>query len=513
MEKRRAVRTTLLLMGANFFARLFGLLREILLAKYYGAGVETDAYLIANNIPTVLFASIGASLATTFIPMYSTIRHEEGEERARLFTLRLIRVLLVICLVLTILGELFTEQFVALFASGFTGEIFSLTVSFTRILFPGIFVMALMNVSGCYLQLHNEFLAVAYVPICSNLTIIATLFLSQHYGNVYIFVWGTLLGLFAQIVFYSPFLIRNHLWIKKQKTGWNDPYLMKLLPLVLPVFCGEAVNEINSIVDRTLVSGLASGSVSALNYAYKVINLVVGVIVVSIMTLLYPEMAKLSAQREYHALADKVRMAIELIAVVMAFLTGVIICLGGDMIRVLFERGDFDTHTTLRTSGILIWYAVGLTGMGVREVLVKVFYSLKNTKIPMINGACCAFLNIVLSIILIKIMGEKGAAAATALVAILGSMNLFRMCDAVLNLKKKEIGVSLIKTLFLAGIMTGVMGLTVKRLKSAGEGTSLSMAQMLVVTCAMAVFYGVMQLMVNNTFVKDRMDEKQDRFD
>lgn len=503
MKEKTKAKTVLLLMVTNLLVKVFGLLREILIAKYYGTGMYTDAYIIANNIPTVLFAALGMSLATTFIPMYSKIQVKDGKERADLFTIHLIEVILMICLVMSIFGEIFTEKFVFIFASGFQGEALDITTRFVKILFPSIFAMALMNIFGSFLQIHNDFKPIALVPVAGNLTIILSLLVSNYFENVYILVWGTLFGLIAQVLFYLPRILYHIRVPKKRGKLWKDPYLFQLLPLVVPVFLGEAVNDINTIVDRTLVSSLAVGSVAALNYAYKVISLILGVSVVALVTIVYPELSKLSAEKNREMFSNK---AEEAILVVFAFVLPIalaVIILRTDIVKLLFERGNFDLESTARTSKALACYAIGLVGMGLREMLVKIFFSTQNTKTPMINGVCCTFVNIGLSICLVKWIGFEGAAIATSIVAIVSCLNLIRLCVKKEIIHIKSIGISFVKTVVASACFTCGLLFCMNVLRDRYEFGLIYVIGCAIVSIICVGLYFVVQLCLKNRVVID----------
>ena len=428
-----------MLMVANFFVKIFGLLREVLLAQFYGTSMYTDAYIVANNIPSVLFAAIGTSIATTFIPMYARVLKENDEKRANTFALHLIECLLVICFALTFLGEYFIKDFVLIFASGFKDEQLSLAIKFSQILFPSIFGLALLNVLGAYLQQHRKFIPIAIVSLIGNVLIIISLFISKFIGNIDILVWGTLLGNILQVLFYIPWVIKNGIFKQQKLSLLQDKYLLLLIGIIIPVFIGEAVNEINSIVDRTLVSGLDIGSVSALNYAYKIINLVIGVFVASIGTVIFPELAKLSAEKETEGITKYGTNTVIVMMIVLVPIAFSLIIYRQEIVQLLFERGAFDSKSSSLTSGAMACYAIGVVGMGVRDVLTKIFYSRQKTKIPMFNGIFCAGVNIVLDIVMIEKIGLYGAALATALVANIGCI--------ILLLKAKKLNLIDVKSL------------------------------------------------------------------
>jgi len=425
MKSKQILFTASVLMVTNLLVKFFGLLREILLAQYYGTSIYTDSYIIANNIPTVLFAALGASLATTFIPMYAKIREGKGEEEANLFTIHLVVIILIICAILTIIGELFTKQVVLIFASGFIGSQLDITISFTKILFPSIFGLALMNLMGSYLQLHDKFFPISLVPMFGNMTIIIALIISNLQSDIYFFVWGTVFGLVVQVLFYLPWVIKENLFSVPKNRLVKNKYIEHLFLLIIPVFLGEAVNEINSIVDRSLVSGLETGSVSYLNYSYKVINLVIGVGVVSLITIIYPRISKTFAKGNKMEFCSSCSMALNVIVTCIVPMTLLILFFKNDIIRILFQRGSFDLESTKMTTIALGCYTLGLIAMAVRELCAKIFYSMQDTRTPMKNGVACALINIVLDVILISLVGFRGAALATSIAAWIGALLLF----------------------------------------------------------------------------------------
>lgn len=461
MRAKKVLFTATALMVTNLLVKFFGLFREILLAQYYGTSVYTDAYIIANNIPTVLFAAFGVSLSTTFIPMYSKVREEKGDVAANSFTLHLSSIVLFICAIITIIGEIFAKQVVLVFASGFAGTQLDITISFARILFPSVFGLALMNLMGSYLQLQGKFLPISLVPMFGNLVIIASLILSNILGNVLVFVWGTLIGLLVQVLFYLPWIIRQRLFEAPISGLRNDKYIRELIPLVTPVFLGDAVNEINSIVDRTLVSGLSTGSVSYLNYSYKVINLIIGVVVVSLITIIYPKISKVFAEGKKEKFSTYCASSLNIIATCIFPIMFLVLFFKNDIVCILYQRGSFDAVSTSMTAMALGCYALGIVAMSIRELCAKVFYSMQDTKTPMKNGVFCAVVNIVLDILLILYFGFKGAALATAIAAWVGALLLF---IKLTKLRVYKVKTSINVTLkCLVGIFVGMVFLYIWR--------------------------------------------------
>lgn len=436
--KKNAIFITIAVMISNILVKFLGLARDVVLANTYGTSIYSDAYIVASNIPIVIFSVVAAAISTSFIPMYSEINEREGEKEALKFTNNFINIVIVISLLICILGEFFPGFFVKLFAYGFTDEAYNLTVNFTKIMIPSIIITAIMSVSGSYLQLKEDFLPISYVSIPNNIIVIISILVAFYSRNPYILAIGTLLGMISQLIYYYPFLKRN----KYKYSGYlnlKDKYIKKTLLMIMPVFIGAAVNEVNVIIDRSLVSGLEQGSIAALNYASKLIGFITGVFIVSIITIIYPKMSELSAKLNLIELRKYLSKIFLIISILIAPITLISIIYSKDIVRIIFERGSFDSQSTYMTGIALASYSIGLIGIGFREVLTKAYFSIKDTKTPMINGIIAVIFNVILNIILINRIGFVGSAIATSISSILTSLLLLTKLEKkigkIINLK------------------------------------------------------------------------------
>lgn len=459
MSDQRKTKTAVGMILIIFAAKCFGLLREVLLAHYYGTGIYTDAYVIANNVPTVIFAAVGVALSSAFIPMFSRIKQKEGEERAVLFTQQLTNVLVLLCLAITLLGVLFSPQIVRLFAVGFTGEVFEVTVRFTRILMPCIIATAMLNIFSAYLQIKGEFFAYSFVPITCNAVIAVSIWAAATLGQPDIMAIGTLVGNYVQIFYYS-FYLRRHKY--RHRLRWpdrKDPYVRELLILVLPVFAGEAAHEINMLVDRTLASTLETGSLSALNYAYRIIQLLTGVLIAPLVAIAYPQLSALAAAGRKEEFNREVNESMNTMVVIIPPIMGVVFVLASLLVKILFERGSFNEWSTQMTASALIGYTIGLLGIGLRDVLVKAFYACKNTRIPMVNGIISSGLNILLDLLLMRVLGHFGLALATSIAMTAAAALLMFLASrkGIARLQWKRLFFNLAKTAVAAVFSSGLL--------------------------------------------------------
>ncbi|MDN5301097.1 MAG: putative peptidoglycan lipid flippase [Thermoanaerobacteraceae bacterium] len=445
-----------IIMLAGFLSKLLGFLRELLIGTKFGATNITDAYLVSMTVPTIIFATIAGALSTTFIPVYSGIVAKKGEQKAIYFTQNLFNVVLVISLVISICGAIFARPLVKLVAMGFEGKTLEMAVNFTRVTMFICISLGLTNILTGFLQSHQKFAIPATVNIIFNVIVIGSLILSSVFG-----IWGlvvaSVLGYTAQIFIQLPSAIKNGFRFEG-KTDFFDKDLIRMGTLVIPVVIGTGVSTINTLVDRMMASFLAEGSISALNFANRLNFFALGLFISPITTVIYPTLSKFSAEKDINTFKNTLNRVVGIVtAVIMPVMTGAII-LRVPIIKFLFERGAFDQRATYMTATALLFYSIGMIGIGIREVLNRGFYSLQDTKTPMINGTIAMMINIILNLILVRFMGLGGLALSTSISAIICTVMLFY------SLRKKIGplgGKKIIETLFKSGFSSLIMGVVV----------------------------------------------------
>lgn len=425
----KLAKATISLMCITALSKILGFGREVVLGSIYGATLYSDIYLTAVNIPTVLFSSIGTAISTTFIPLYYENKNIGGKNEALKFTNNVLNMVILAGMLLVILSIIFTEPLVKIFAMGFEGEKLKLTVDFTRIMLFGGLVTILSNIIAAYMQINENFIIPGLIGLPFNIIIIISIIASKKY-SIYIIAVGTLLAMISQLLFQIPFALHKGY---RYKTVLNikDKYIKKMIWLIAPVFIGIGVNQINVLVDRTLASTLVEGSISALNYANRLNGFVMGLFITSIGAVVYPMLSKLSSDNNIDKFNESIIKSINIVVLFIVPISVGAIVLSKPIIQILFERGAFDSRATNMTAIALIFYSIGMVAFGLRDILGKIFYSLQDTKTPMINGIISVCLNIVLNLILVKVMSYAGLALATSISSIVCIFLLF------ISLKKK----------------------------------------------------------------------------
>lgn len=451
----KVAKATFGLMIATIIAKILGFGRELVLASAYGATMYSDAYITAMSIPTVIFASIGTSLGTVVIPMFMEVDEQQGKKKSLEFINNVFNIVILLCLSISLLGLIFTEDIVKVFALGFNEETLKVAVQFTRVTIIGLVFLGLTYIMTAFLQIKNNFTIPGLASLPKNIVIIGSIFLSMKYGP-YFMIWGTLIGIGIEFLFLVPFAVKKG-YEYKFIINFKDKYIKKMLLLIIPVFIGVAVSQINVLVDRTLASTLGEGAVSALNYANKLHVFVIILFITSIGSVIYPMLAKLSTNNDKGKFIESVTKSINsIVLLVMPISVGTII-LANPIIKILFERGAFDAKATSMTAIALKMYALGMVSVGLVEILGKIFYSIQDTKTPMKNGALSVAINIILNLIVIKPLGLLGLALSTSISSTVSVVLLF-------NSLSKKIGYfgqdKIIKTgtkAFVSAIVMGVL--------------------------------------------------------
>jgi len=417
-------KVTIILIFLALCSKFLGLLRDIIMANFYGTSIVTDAYVIATTITTVVMGFIGAAISTTFIPTVTRISNDSNQYEVHKFVSNLINVLLFIGFVIIIIVIGNTEKIVALFASGFKEDSFKITVDFTKITIFSILFLMLVSIYKPYIQIYGKVWIVGLIGFPLNIILILSVTISYYFDNIYFLAYGIVLAYIGQAIILLPFVKKGNF----KYIGYfnlNDPTLKKILLLTLPVILGVSVNQINTIVSRTLASQVTEGAVSAIDYASKVNGLIEGIFVTSLITALFPRMVKSANQNNFEKLKNEISLSIYYLSFILIPITLFCFTFSSEIITFLFGRGSFDNESIEMTSGILRYFSIGIIVFGIRTILYNAFYSINNTKTPMINSSFSMIINIFMSLILVRFLGLNGLAIATSLSAIFCTILLY----------------------------------------------------------------------------------------
>lgn len=452
----KVAKATVALMAVTMLSKIMGFGRELVLGALYGATKYSDIFIAATNIPKVLFTLVATALATTFIPLYYENLREGGEDKALRFSNNILNITIILGIILSTISFIFAEQIVRVFAMGFRGETFRQAVIFTRIIIFGAIFTGLSDIMKSYLQSKDSFTIPGLIGLPYNIILITAMILSVTLHNIYILPVGALLAMASQFFFQVPFAYKKG-YKYRLFVDFKDEYVKKMLILVAPIVIGVAVDQINIMVDKTLASTLVEGSISALNYADRLKGFVTGMFIASISAVVYPQFSRLSSMIDKTEFFSFIKKSINSVIIIIMPMTIGAMVLAEPIVRILFQRGAFDERATKLTAIALVFYSIGLIGVGLRDILTKIFYSVQDTKTPMINASIAVIMNICMNLIFIKYLKHAGLALATSLSSIICILLLFRgLKKKIGDYGQKEIIIVFLKST-IAAIFMGVV--------------------------------------------------------
>lgn len=512
----KVAKTTIMLMFVTIITKVIGFLREVALTSTYGTSSISDIYITSISIPGVIFVSIGTSLATTFIPLFFEVENKEGKERAVQFADSVFNIVIIITMIIAIVGFIFSEQLVKLFAMNFDGQKLLLATRFTQIMMLGIIFIGMSDIMKAWLQIKGNFKIPGLMPLPYNIIIIISIILSAKI-NIMLLPIGALIAMLSQFLFQLPFAFKLG-YKYRFDINFKDVYIKKMLLLIMPVLIGTAVNQVNTVIDRSLSSTLGNGIITSLNSANKLSEFVIAMFISTLAAVIYPTLSELSNLDNKNMFISTVSSSINSVVILIIPISIGAIALCKPIVQLVFERGAFTSESTIITSTALALYSIGMIGVGLRDILSKVFYSLKDTRTPMKNGALTMGMNIVLNIIFIKFLGYAGLPLATSISSILCTILLCKsLKEKVGYFGQDVIKLTILKVLLastIMGVITKYSFINISLIIGQNTIGSIISLVMSVIIGAISYFIIIMLLKVKEIniivdFIKQKLLKRQ----
>lgn len=433
-------------MFAILFGQIAGLIRGVLVARAFGASPELDAFFAANRVSETLFLLIaGGALGSAFIPTFTGLLARDDKDSAWRLASSLANAVTLTLSLLAALIALFAPQVVRFaLAPGLSAdpELFTLTVSLLRIQLISAILFGLGGLIVGILNAHQIFLVPALTAALYQIGIIFGAIVLAPFMGIYGLAWGVVIGAVFYLVVQLPSLfklITGHWSLVTLSLGLQNANVRQVLLLMGPRLVGVAVVQLNFWVNTWLASQMAPGSVSGLYYGFSLMLMAQAVIAQSVAIAAMPTF---SAQ---HALGQQDEMRFSLASslrgvILLALPASVgLIVLRQPIISLLYQRGEFDERSVQIVAWALLWYAAGMLGHSIMEILTRAFYAQHDTKTPVIIGTGAMLLNVIFSVTFAKLfesagwMPHGGLALANSLATALEATVLFVMMRKRLN--------------------------------------------------------------------------------
>jgi putative peptidoglycan lipid II flippase len=382
----KLLKSTALVSAFTFVSRIFGFVRESVIARMFGASAATDAFLVAFRIPNLLRQLFSeGSFSTAFVPVLSDYKANRTPEEMRVFIDHVCGTLAAVLMIVVGLGILFAPFVVMIVAPGYWGNEAQsrLTTDLLRITFGYIFFVSLCGFAGGIMNTHRRFAVPALTPIFLNIAMIFGAVVLSKFCAVPIagLAWGVLLGGLIQLVLQIPALMRLGL-LPRPRWGWHDSGVKKVLTLMVPSIFGASVAQINMMVDVAIATFLVAGSVTWLSNADRLLQFPQGVFGVALSAVILPHLSGRVAKKDNAGFSASLDWALRmaLIIAVPAMLT--LIWLAEPVIWSIFGYGKYTAHDVNMAGWSLATLALGLPAFISVKVLAPGFFSRQDTKTP-----------------------------------------------------------------------------------------------------------------------------------
>jgi putative peptidoglycan lipid II flippase len=428
---------TSIVSGMTLLSRILGLVRDIVFARYFGAGLLMDAFLVAQRIPNMLrrFFAEGA-FSAGFVPVMARYKEKHGPEEAREFVGAMAGTFGIVLFVMTLLGVIAAPLLVLLVAPGFVGDggDFDLAALMLRFTFPYLFFVSLTAFAGGVLNTYGKFGVPAFTPVLLNVVlIVAAVWVSPMLEQpIMALAYAVFVGGVFQLLFQLPFLASIG---SLPGPRWQPRHegVRRAFRLMVPAIFGSSVAQINVLLSGIIASLLPVGSISYLYYSDRLMEFPLGLFGIALATVTLPYLSRLWANDDRREFSDTLEWSMK-IAVLIAVPAAIgLIVLAVPLVVTLFHGGEFDTHSVRMTALALQAYAVGLVGFSFVKVLAPAFFAREDTRTPVRIGIIALLVNAVLGASVAWYLTASGfdaphagLAGATSTAAALNAVLLYR---------------------------------------------------------------------------------------
>ena len=463
LKNHEIVRNLSVVSFFTLISRILGLLRDVCIAYFFGAGMATDAFFVAFRIPNLFRRLFGeGGISASFIPVYSdNLAKKSNADSEDLFK-TVFTALFFILFFLSLAGFLFSFFFVAVTAPGFLNKPLELrlAVLLTKIMFPYIFMIGLAAFLSGVLNVHGSYAPGAIYPIILNvLFIISAVFLRPFFHpGIFALAVGVMLGGGLQ-------LLSQIYYIKKKKISlgfkfnFRNSDVKSVFKLLTPSLIGMAVIQLNLVFDTLLASFLPAGSISFLYYGDRLYQFPLGVFAIAMQTAIFPTLSASFAKNDVREVDGAFNFASSLMFFIIIPSSVGLILLKGSLVKLIYMHGIFNAADAQKTAGVLLFFTAGLWASALLKTVVPVFYSMKDTKTPVNAAIISLIINIIFAVLLMRFMGVYGLALASSISLIFNYLFLLRK----LHLKKGiGLGADFFKSFAKTLIASFIMGLIVE---------------------------------------------------
>ncbi|MEX2123905.1 MAG: murein biosynthesis integral membrane protein MurJ [Woeseia sp.] len=437
LSGRRLLKSTSVVSGMTLVSRILGLVRDVVFARYFGATIVMDAFIVANRIPNMLrrFFAEGA-FSQGFVPVMAQYREKNDHLQARMLVDAVAGTLGLVLFVITLIGVIAAPMLVLIVAPGFIGDDgrFDLATAMTRFTFPYLFFVSLTAFAGGLLNTYGKFGAPAFTPVILNVVLIlSAMWLSPRMAEPGMaLAYGVLIAGIAQLLFQIPFLAKIHA-IPRPRWRPQHEGVRRIGKLMLPAIFGSSVAQVNVLIGGVIASMLGVGKISLLYYSDRLMEFPLGLFGIALATVTLPHLSRQHATASTREFSRTVDWSMKLVFLIATPAAVGLVVLAEPLVATIFYGGEFTELDVQMTALSLQAFSLGLIGFSLVKILAPAYFAREDTKTPVKVGLIALVVNFVLSVVLAYTLTKAGYAGthaglalATSVAAIVNAWLLWR---------------------------------------------------------------------------------------
>lgn len=404
---------TLIFVVVVLLGKALAFVRDVVISSYFGADYTTDAYFVANSIPSLIFVGFFSTVSLVFLPHYNKIKKRKGISEASDFASNVLNTYALVSFVISAVGVVFAKELVSIVAPSFNEQTFNLCVELTRILCLSFIFSISSGILSTIQNVDKSYLGPQLIPVVNSaLIILAIVFLTDQYG-IKIIAYSSIIAWVVQVPL--QYALSRRMFNYRLVLRVSDDTMKKMGLMIIPAFIGISIDQLNFLIDNNLGSRLEAGSISALNYSTRLINFFSGLFVIVIANIIYPKISDKVVENDVNELNQLLNSALRVFMLIAIPMTIFCCLMRIQIVELVFARGAFDEVATSVTSEVFMLYSLGILFILIRELNNKLFYAKLDSKTPLFISIAAIMVNVVLSLTLIESMGVSGLALATTI--------------------------------------------------------------------------------------------------
>lgn len=444
MNKTKSHKNIIIVVFTSIVCKIAGLVKQLVIAAYFGTSGSIDTFLLANGAITDLGTAVFSSF--TLVYLNQLIKMRDNEEEYKKYNSKVLLYFSIISLCLTSFICLFSSNIIKWIGPGLSNEMCEKGSRYLLLLSPLLILICFRAITTTILDSKKCFFYGRSLGLIQSVTIILTIVFYNHIIGVDVLLYGTIVSILIEVFIGIAFLLKKKEFKFGNLSLKFDKNLKYLFLSMLPLFISNTIAEINALIDRAIASNLGEGYISAISYSQTLKQFVFSVLITSVASVMYTDFSIDVSQQQRDGLSKRIYNYIALFMIVIIPVSVVSIICSKDIVTLVFKRGEFDDYSVQLSSLALIGYGLGFVFFAFQTVFLRAYYSVGNTKFPLVATMIGIIIGIVVKLIITPFVGILGISLSTSITYLATSIMLaFGLKKKVCSFDWKKTGLFLLK--------------------------------------------------------------------